>query len=66
MPMEALDNFSKYFCTSFVKAYRYEILDTNKFKIPIKLNQILTYLQADLNYFCNLAKQKCISQEIVK
>ena len=49
-----------------MKAFRLEVLDANKFKVPIKLPTVISYLEADLNFFCNLAKQKFMSPEFVK
>jgi hypothetical protein len=61
IPDEILDTFNDRFMNSFYKAFKYEILNSNKFKIPLIQKEILNYLDKDFTFLSTMIKQRFIS-----
>jgi len=58
--------YSHQFCLYFFKAYRCELLNPYKFKIPIAAETIANSLKSDLAFVCNCLKQKFMDAAIVR
>lgn len=65
IPSEIVDEFSMKFTSNFFINFRFEVLNSCKFKLPFNQKETLNYLDKDISFASSLIKKRFIDSAIV-